>query len=88
MDATSQEFSRTVSRLIEMRSRDYMAEAPIRTAIDAPASRHGGLTGQKHPRHPPRAELTALILRRRLQEKGGTDARCKSPGVQGLPDVR
>jgi cell division protein ZapE len=31
------EFSRTVSRLIEMRSRDYMAEAPIRTAMEAPA---------------------------------------------------
>jgi cell division protein ZapE len=33
----AQEFSRTVSRLIEMRSRDYMAEALIRTAVEAPA---------------------------------------------------
>jgi cell division protein ZapE len=32
----AQEFSRTVSRLIEMRSREYMAEAPIRTAVESP----------------------------------------------------
>lgn len=33
----AQEFSRTVSRLIEMRSRAYMAEAPIRNAAGTPA---------------------------------------------------